>query len=322
MKYGKLASWIIGVSLAGALGTLDCGGDDSTGTTGSAGSAGASGAGGTAGAAGSATGTAGKAGGGTAGSGTAGSGTAGSGTAGSGTAGSGTAGSGGTAGGAGSSTGGTAGGDAAADASDGSKATGDSASDAPDGAVAFSAVTAIFEAKCAGCHRPTDAGAQRIDLITPAGRYDRLTTPLPTNQEGRCGFPVVEAGTPSDASDLLDATGADVTGDLVDSSNPVDVISSLGDGSSDGSTDSGVLSNRQAIVPGDPSSSLLYLKVTGTQPAGCGARMPRKNLTADDGGPAGSVGCDQADGGAANNCLTQTELDTILHWIQQGAPNN
>jgi hypothetical protein len=34
------------------------------------------------------------------------------------------------------------------------------------------------------------------------------------------------------------------------------------------------------------------------------------------------VGCDQADGGAVVNCLTQAELDTIRNWIQQGAPNN
>src|SRR5882757_8485093 len=59
------------------------------------------------------------------------------------------------------------------------------ASDAP--TVAFSAVTAIFEAKCAACHGASDAAMPpRIDLITAAGRYARLTTPLPNNQEGRC----------------------------------------------------------------------------------------------------------------------------------------
>jgi hypothetical protein len=105
------------------------------------------------------------------------------------------------------------------------------------------------------------------------------------------------------------------------------VVEAGADAGDASSGDSGVLSNRQAIVPGDVSNSFLYAKVTGTQPmgnppAGCGLQMPRKNVTGADGGPAGSVGCDQADGGAATNCLTQAELDTIRNWIQQGAPNN
>jgi hypothetical protein len=198
----------------------------------------------------------------------------------------GTAGSGGASGAGGAKDGGT---DSPPDAvaTDGGDApSNDGRADAPDGAVFFADVISIFQAHCQTCHRPRDSGAQLLDLTTPAGLYDRLTTPLPDNQEGRCGF-VTDAGTDS--------------GDAADGAPPP---------------------NRQAIVPGDPGASLLYLKVAGTQPAGCGQRMPRRPVIGEDGGPAGSVGCDQADGGAPANCLTQQELDTILHWIEQGAPNN
>jgi hypothetical protein len=129
-----------------------------------------------------------------------------------------------------------------------------------------------------GCHNFNDAGQTRIDLITPTGLYTRLTTPLPDGMEGQCGFS--DAGT-----------------DGGDAAPP---------------------SNRQPIVPGDPGASFLYLKVAGTQPAGCGVRMPRRRVTTEDGGTT-TVGCNLADGGAASNCLSQGDLDTILHWIAQGA---
>jgi hypothetical protein len=162
----------------------------------------------------------------------------------------------------------------------------DTRADRPDGAVAFAAVTDIFSRRCSGCHRPRETGQQLLDLVTADGLYTRLTSPLPDNQEGKCGFP--DGGT---------ADG--------------------GDASSDGATPP----NRTPIVPGDTDNSFLFRKVAGTQPAGCGVRMPRIPQFLDDGGSAGSVGCDQADGGIAN-CLTQTELDTILNWITQGAPSN
>jgi len=273
MKYGILASWVVGLSLTAGLAALDCGGDDTTGTGGSAGSGGSSttgkgGSAGSGGAVGSA-GTAGK--GGTAGS----------------------AGSGGTAGSAGSAgAGGSAGspGDggkpdgAISDASDAS-----TAADRADGSVTFGDVTAILNARCITCHQPRDSGPPLLDLKTADGLYMRLTTPLQDNQDGTCGFG--DAGT---------------------------------DGGDGGRT------NRQPIVPSDPGASFLWLKVAGTQPVpgvnppvGCGQRMPRIPNLGADGGPTGtSVGCDQADGGPAANCLDATLLDTILHWIEQGAPNN
>jgi hypothetical protein len=79
---------------------------------------------------------------------------------------------------------------------------------------------------------------------------------------------------------------------------------------------------RAAIVPGDTDGSLLYLKITGSQPAGCGGRMPRVRLTGSDGGPAGTATCDQADGGAPANCLTNEQIDLIGNWITQGAHGN
>jgi hypothetical protein len=106
---------------------------------------------------------------------------------------------------------------------------------------------------------------------------------LPDNQEGKCGFP--DAGT-------------------------------------DDGGDGAVPANRTPIIPGDTDGSYLFRKVSGTQPAGCNARMPRIPQFNEDGGSAGSVGCDMADGGAAGNCLSQTDLDTIRDWITQGAPNN
>ena len=80
-------------------------------------------------------------------------------------------------------------------------------------------------------------------------------------------------------------------------------------------------SNRIAIVPGDTDNSFLYLKIVGRQPAGCGERMPRVPITGEDGGPAGTTGCDKADGGNAN-CLSLEQINTIGNWIAQGAHND
>jgi hypothetical protein len=53
--------------------------------------------------------------------------------------------------------------------------------------------------------------------------------------------------------------------------------------------------NSNYVVPGDPNSSLIYLKITNPP---CGSRMP----------PGGS--------------LSQSEIDTIKNWILGGAPEN
>jgi hypothetical protein len=150
----------------------------------------------------------------------------------------------------------------------------------PDGSVSFGEVADIFARRCSGCHRPRETGQQLLDLVTTDGLYTRLTSPLPDNQEGTCGFP--DGGT---------ADG--------------------GDGAPP--------PNRTPIVPGDTDASFLFRKVAGTQPAGCGLRMPRVNEIGEDGGTVGK-GCDQADGGAVARCLSQMDLDTLRDWITQGAP--
>jgi mono/diheme cytochrome c family protein len=59
----------------------------------------------------------------------------------------------------------------------------------------------------------------------------------------------------------------------------------------------------RAIVPGDLTQSVIYLKITGTQPMpGCGVQMPR--------------GCMPANG----DCLSEEDIATIRDWILQGAP--
>jgi len=54
-----------------------------------------------------------------------------------------------------------------------------------DAGVTFAQVRTVFAQNCANCHSAGNA-AQRIDLITPAGLYARLTGPLPSNYEGFC----------------------------------------------------------------------------------------------------------------------------------------
>jgi len=233
-----------------SLAAIDCGGDDTSGPAagGSGGTGGTGGSSATAGAAGT--------GGGTSGQGGTGGGMSGA------------AGQGGGAAGQG-------GGDA------GPKA--DAASDASQALVPFQSVVDILTAQCTGCHKSNDGSVTGlIDFQTATGLYARLTSPLPSGQEGQCGFP--DGGT--------DDGGADG-----------------GDGS---------VSNRAAVVPGDLNSSLLYLKILGTQPTGCGSRMPRVKVTLEDGGTA-TVGCDVADGGVGGNCLTQQQANTIRDWIAQGA---
>jgi hypothetical protein len=56
---------------------------------------------------------------------------------------------------------------------------------------------------------------------------------------------------------------------------------------------------RILVVPGQPMSSLLYLKIAGKMPANCGVRMPYNK-------PA----------------VTAMELKTVFDWITAGAPMN
>jgi hypothetical protein len=83
---------------------------------------------------------------------------------------------------------------------------------------------------------------------------------------------------------------------------------------------------RRAIVPGDPASSFLYLKITGTQPspgnppANCGVRMPRVFVPGVDGGAPTQPSCEALDGGAAANCLGAADIDLVRQWILEGAP--
>jgi hypothetical protein len=83
---------------------------------------------------------------------------------------------------------------------------------------------------------------------------------------------------------------------------------------------------RRAIVPGDPASSFLYLKITGTQPspgnppANCGIRMPRILVPGIDGGAPTQPSCETLDGGAAANCLGAADIDLVRQWILEGAP--
>jgi len=83
---------------------------------------------------------------------------------------------------------------------------------------------------------------------------------------------------------------------------------------------------RRAIVPDDPGSSFLYLKITGTQPspgnppASCGVRMPRVIVPGVDGGAATQPSCEALDGGAAANCLGTVDIELVRQWILEGAP--
>jgi hypothetical protein len=83
---------------------------------------------------------------------------------------------------------------------------------------------------------------------------------------------------------------------------------------------------RRSIVPGDPGSSFLYLKITGTQPspgnppANCGVRMPRVFVPGIDGGAPTIPSCESLDGGAAANCLGAADIELVRQWILEGAP--
>jgi hypothetical protein len=64
--------------------------------------------------------------------------------------------------------------------------------------------------------------------------------------------------------------------------------------------------NRTPIVPGSLETSYLWLKITGTQPGGCGQRMPR--------------GCNATIDSGTNRCLGDADTQIIRDWILEGAP--
>ncbi|MGD0835275.1 MAG: hypothetical protein ABSB49_01360 [Polyangia bacterium] len=152
-----------------------------------------------------------------------------------------------------------------------------------DGGVTLGQLESLFTKRCVGCHSGTGSAATRIDLSDNPDASTSLYARLigPLLLETYCG-------------EHLDA-----------------------------GSDTAVA--RSAIVPGAPGSSFLYLKITGTQPspgtppANCGVRMPRVLVPGVDGGPATSVACDSLDGGAAN-CLGAADIDLVLQWIREGAP--
>ena len=161
------------------------------------------------------------------------------------------------------------------------------ATDAPigiDGGATLAQIKSLIAARCAGCHTGTGGAATRIDFTDSpdAGStlYERLLGPLVL--ETYCGENIDAGG---------DAAQA-----------------------------------RRAIVPGDPSSSFLYLKITGTQPspgnppANCGVRMPRVLVAGVDGGAPTQPSCEALDGGAAANCLGAADINLVLQWILEGAP--
>jgi hypothetical protein len=153
-----------------------------------------------------------------------------------------------------------------------------------DGPVALAQVAALLASRCVYCHGGPNGVSALLDLSDhpDAGQalYDRLLGPI--RFEPFCGE--LDGGTAVDA-------GA-----------------------------------RHAIVPNDLNDSFLYLKILGQQPdpgappSRCGARMPRVVLSVLDGGAVTSTGCDQADGGAAVNCLSPAEIAVVRDWILQGAP--
>jgi len=163
----------------------------------------------------------------------------------------------------------------------------DGATDAPlgiDGGATLAQIKSLIAARCAGCHTGTGTAATRIDFTDSpdAGStlYSRLLGPLVL--ETYCGENIDAGG---------DAAQA-----------------------------------RRSIVPGNPSSSFLYLKITGTEPspgnppANCGVRMPRVLVAGVDGAAPTLPSCDSLDGGAAANCLGAADINLVLQWILEGAP--
>jgi hypothetical protein len=152
-----------------------------------------------------------------------------------------------------------------------------------DGGVNLESISALFSARCVGCHSGTGATASRLNLaeMDPTGSSlrARLLAPLPL--EAYCG--IADGGVGGDAGPRK----AIVPGDPNQSFLYLKVM------------------NMQ------PSP--------GAAPALCGTSMPRVRIPAPDGGTATAIGCELAPGGAAANCLSPEETEMIRSWIAAGA---
>jgi hypothetical protein len=179
-------------------------------------------------------------------------------------------------------------------------------------------VTQILQDHCVACHGgpPPQGNRNLIDFTTATNEagltlYQRLTSPLPTAQEGQCFF-----NAPDSAEAVSSEAGATTDGGDAEASAPV-------------------IPNRTPIIGQNLAKSYLYQKVSGgfegqgiNPPAGCGVRMPRivnagYDASVPDAGVAPSVSCDSPtlDAGTSN-CLSATLIGQIAAWIQAGAPNN
>lgn len=152
-----------------------------------------------------------------------------------------------------------------------------------DGGLSLENISALFSARCIGCHNGTGANASRLNLAAtdPSGSSlrARLLAPLPL--EAYCG--IADGGVGNDASPRK----AVVPGDPSQSFLYLKVMNT------------------------QPSP--------GPAPALCGTSMPRVRIPAPDGGTATAIGCELAPGGAAQNCLSPTETEMIRAWIAAGA---
>jgi len=164
---------------------------------------------------------------------------------------------------------------------------------------------------CAAGHRNL---IDFTDTTSEAGLtlYQRLTSPLPTAQEGQCFFnpltdAAAEAGSEAGASDA----------------------------------EASVRANRTPIIGSSLANSFLYQKVNGgfegqnapnvqgnPQASGCGVRMPRVvngpyDAAVPDAGLPATLACDApALDAGITNCLAPDLIAQISAWIQAGAPNN
>jgi hypothetical protein len=153
-----------------------------------------------------------------------------------------------------------------------------------DGGTTLENISALFAARCVGCHNGTAATASRLNLAemdsTGSSLRTRLLDPLPL--EAYCGM--ADGGVGSDAGPRK----AIVPGDPSQSFLYLKVMNT------------------------QPSP--------GAAPALCGTSMPRVRIPAPDGGTATAIGCELAPGGASANCLSPAETEMIRSWIAAGAP--
>jgi outer membrane biosynthesis protein TonB len=116
--------------------------------------------------------------------------------------------------------------------------------------------------------------ADSTSLICPSGQYDEVDDIA------------VKVKSPTYNQDVSPILNSKCVGCHSQLSSYNGVVNGEGTGSCSG---------RRYVVPGEPNSSLIYLKITNPP---CGSKMP----------PGGS--------------LSQSEIDTIKNWILGGAPEN